>query len=286
MSISILTLVSTSLAQDKDINTKKEITQLKLFVDSGITYIKQTNKKIAYAEIGNPKGKFTHRDMYLFVFSYKGLCLAHGGDPKNMVGKNLYELQDQYGTPIVKIMIETARSGGGFLSYYWNNPLTNKIQAKTSYVKPIDKETFIGAGIYQLVDVPKSYQVKVEELKAYLKSGISYIKEHGAQAAYKEFENPNGEFIVKDMYLFVGTYDGLVLSNGGYKELTGTNLYNKKDEFGIPYNQSMCEIAKIGGGVVSYYWPNPVTKKIHFKISYAMPIDDKTWIGAGFYENL
>jgi len=263
---------------------KTEVNQLLAFVNSGVNYIKKHGSEKAFAEINNPNGQFRKGDLYLFVYDFNGVCLAHGYDPQHMVGKNLYNLQDKFGTPAIKLMLGIAKRGGGFVTFYWPEPSTGNVQLKTAYFKPLDNKYIIGAGLYKLLDVPQDQIVKLEALKAFVNAGIDYIKNHGEDAAYREFDEPYGEFRSGDWYMFVINYQGTFLAYGmDPKGYVDKNFYDIKDAFGTPIVQLLINTAKSGGGVVSYYWSTPTTGEVVLKSSYVKPLNDNALIGAGIY---
>ncbi|EKE00676.1 MAG: hypothetical protein ACD_21C00293G0005 [uncultured bacterium] len=262
-----------------------ELQTLKAFVQSGIDYFNKNGAKKTYSEINNPKGRFRQGELYLFIYDIKGNCLAHGSTISR-VGKNFYTELDKYGTPAVRLITELvkAKPGGGFISYYWPEPYTNKVQIKTSYIKAINNDLWIGSGIYKAVDVPQDQiSIKTEEIKAFINVGIEYYREHGAQASYKEFSNPSSQFRRGNVYLFVMDYSGKMIADGSNPTENGKNFYDAVDEFGTPFVQLFVQIAKEGGGSVSYYWPEPSSKKTKLKVSYVTPLDKDTFIGSGFY---
>jgi signal transduction histidine kinase len=264
-------------------SSNEDAKTLKAFVESGIDYINKYGTKKAYTEFNSPKGKFKQGELYLFAYNFDGTCLAHGSTISR-VGKKFNNERDKYGTPVIKLLSELAKAGGGFASYYWPEPDTNKIQLKTAYVKSINKNSYLGSGYYKALDVPKDQVfIKIEEVKAFINTGIEYYKEHGAQAAFKEFINPNGAFRIGDMYLFVLNSKGVMLAEGANLELVGKNLYDIKDDFGTPFVQLLIQIAKDGGRSVSYYWQQPSTKQVKLKVCYIIPLDSNTYIGSGFY---
>ncbi len=57
----------------------------------------------AFAEFSKPHGKFNHfkKDLYIFVYDLKGTCVAIGSNP-GMVGKNLFEMKDADGNPVIQ----------------------------------------------------------------------------------------------------------------------------------------------------------------------------------------
>jgi len=280
----IVILIPQSFA-DTSTEQRDQVVKLKAFVDSGIDYIKQQGADKAYAEFSNIHGKFRQEKFYLAVYKYDGTCLAHGVFPEEKADKNLYEQKDPYGTPYIKLMTKLAKTGGGFIRYYSRDPDTHAIHIRTAYVKPIDDNTFIVSGVYDFFEVPVSYDVKVAELETFVNTGIKYINEHGEEAAFKEFDNPEGKFVHGKSHLFVITYDGLMIVDAGsLKQFTGKNIYDLKDEFGTPFVRMYIEISKAGGGIAGHYWLNPYTHTIQYKINYIKPFGKDKLIGAGFYE--
>jgi len=265
-------------------SVQKDVVNLKAFVDLGLKYIKEQGEAKAYKEFSDPKGKFRKENLYLFVFGFNGKVLAHGGDPKTFLGKNLFNAKDKFGTPFFQLFVEAANRGGGVVSYYWPRPDTGVLQYKTSYIAPINDRAFIGAGVYKSLEVLKSQEDRINELKKFVDSGVEYIKQKGVTEAYKEFNNPQGKFRKDDWYIFICDYNGEILSHGGDpKKMIGFNITNFLDEFGTPIFKLFVEAAKSGGGTVSYYWPYLDTSIIKFKTSYIRPIDANTFIGAGYY---
>jgi len=65
-------------------------------VKKAIAMAKAKGNEAAFAEINNPKGQFTDRDLYVFVYDINGKCVAHGQNLK-MVGKELIDMKDADG---------------------------------------------------------------------------------------------------------------------------------------------------------------------------------------------
>jgi cytochrome c len=119
----------------------------KALIQKAVAFIKANGKAKAVAEFNNPKGQFTNGDLYVLAYELDGTSLANANI--KLVGKNLIDLKDSDGTPLVKGMIDTAKAGGGWYDYKWNNPATKTIQGKTTYVELIDGAWMIGCGIYK-----------------------------------------------------------------------------------------------------------------------------------------
>ena len=111
--------------------------------------IKADGKEKAFAAFADPNNKDFHdRDLYIFVYDMNGVNLTHGNNPK-MVGKNLLEMKDREGKPLIREMIEVAKSKGkGWVDYKWPNPVTQTVEAKSSYVEKVD-DMLVGSGIYK-----------------------------------------------------------------------------------------------------------------------------------------
>lgn len=276
----ITTILATS-AEKK--SYQKKLESIKNFVDSGIEYVRINGKDKAFKEFNNPKGKFRKGDLYLFAYDYQGTNLVYGVDPQNMVGKNFFNVRDIYGTTVFRLIAKVAKHGGGFVHYYWPKPNSNNIEYKTAYVAPLDNNIFIGSGLYENIEAPVTIEIKIEELKAFLSKAIEYYKTNGEKKAFAEFNNPHGRFTHGSVYVFVDSYDGVILANGADPKLVGQNYLDIKDEFGTPFMRMLIEAAKNGGGLVSYYWPNPETHNVELKTTYVIPLTDHSFICAGFY---
>jgi cytochrome c len=100
------------------------------------------------AVIDQSTSEFHDRDLYPFIYDLTGLNVAHGARPA-LVGKNLISLKDQDGKHLIRDMIAIATtSGSGWVDYKWPNPITNKIEDKSSYVEKLG-DYFVGVGVYR-----------------------------------------------------------------------------------------------------------------------------------------
>jgi len=137
-----LLLVSFSFAAGGTANEAKAL------MVKGVAFVKAEGKEKAFAEFTNQKGKFVDRDLYIFAVDFNGITLAHGGNAK-LVGKDLIGLKDADGIYFMKNFIETAKTkGSGWVDYKWVNPVTKKIESKSTYIQKMDNY-FLGCGIYK-----------------------------------------------------------------------------------------------------------------------------------------
>src|SRR5580658_217329 len=93
--------------------------------------------------------EFHDRDLYPFIYDMSGICVAHGARPA-LIGKNLIDLKDQDGKYLIRELAAVATGpSSGWVDYKWPNPITNKIEDKTSYVEKLDSDHFVGVGVYR-----------------------------------------------------------------------------------------------------------------------------------------
>ena len=125
--------------------------------DEAVAMVKRVQEKFkkdgadaTFKAVSDPFNKEFHdRDLYAYIYTLSGLCVAHGARPA-LIGKNLIDIKDQGGNYLVRAHIEIAKGpGSGWVSYKWPNPLTNKIEDKTSYVEKMGDNYFLGVGVYK-----------------------------------------------------------------------------------------------------------------------------------------
>jgi cytochrome c len=103
-----------------------------------------------FKAVDDPAAKEFHdRDLYPFIYDMTGRCVAHGARPA-LIGKNLVDIKDQDGKFLIREMITLTKGAGhGWVDYKWPNPITNKIEDKTSYVDKLGDNYFVGVGVYR-----------------------------------------------------------------------------------------------------------------------------------------
>jgi signal transduction histidine kinase len=145
--IMVVCFLVCGIAYAAEKGTAKEATVL---VDKAIAYYMANGKNKAFAEFNNKNGQFVNKDLYVFVLDWNGTILAHGVTAK-LINQATGELKDSDGKYFMKEMVKVAQTKGtGWVDYKWTNPLTKKIEQKSSYVKRIGNENLlIGCGIYK-----------------------------------------------------------------------------------------------------------------------------------------
>lgn len=123
-----------------------------------------------------------------------------------------------------------------------------------------------------------------DEAIAMVNAAYEHIKKVGAEKAYKDFTTDKAAWTRKDLYVMVYDSKAVALAHGGNEKLIGKDMSAIKDPNGKPVVGGLLEVAKKGGGWFDYDWPDPVTRKLMGKSTYArsQPSGDG-FIGVGIY---
>ncbi len=126
--------------------TKDDATAM---ISKAITYIKTNGVEKAFPAFMDTTGEFVKGELYVFVYDFSGVCLAHGQKPK-LVGKNRIDVADVNGKKYIEEMVNLAKTKGtGSVDYLFQNPESKKIEPKTSFFTRVPgKDMFVACGIY------------------------------------------------------------------------------------------------------------------------------------------
>lgn len=118
-------------------------------LDNASALIRKQGMAKALASFNDSKGAFVHDDLYVFAVNLKsGKFEAHGMNPK-WTGTDAHELHDVEGHPLIKEMLELAKSKGeGTVDYVWRNPVTNAVEKKRTFIRR-ENGSLIGVGFYR-----------------------------------------------------------------------------------------------------------------------------------------
>lgn len=117
-------------------------------VRKAVQFAKANGKEALLAEVSSSKGKFVDRDLYISVYDFNGVVLAHGVNPK-LIGKNVSSLNDVDGKFFMRDILAQAKANGkGTTDYKWPHPETKQYQAKSAYYESTDG-MIISCGYYK-----------------------------------------------------------------------------------------------------------------------------------------
>ncbi len=87
-------------------------------------------------------------DGYFFVFDTGGRNLQHPRQP-DLEGRDLWDLKDAQGVPVIRELIARGHEGGGFVRYLWEKPSTRTLTPKLAYAISLPRwNMVIGTGVY------------------------------------------------------------------------------------------------------------------------------------------
>ena len=119
-----------------------------------------------------------------------------------------------------------------------------------------------------------------------VKAAVAILNAEGA-AAYPKFMGKDTEFIFGGTYIWVNSYDCVMLMHPIMDKMEGRELMSLQDVNGKRFFVEFVSAAKDGGGWVEYMWPKPGTKEAVRKVSYIMPakVDgQEVVVGCGIYD--
>ena len=204
--------------------------------------------------------RFNSGKGFYFIYTLKGVEELYPVSP-GTEGTNRYDLQDKNGVYVIRKEIEIVKKQGeGFSINYWKAPNGVMIYSKASFVKHFKPfNWYIGCKEYR-EDYIESVQKDVLERVAKIRFGM-------------------------DGYIFIITFDGVMLLNEAEKDLVGKNISRDfGDSAALVVREGRKAAKRPGGTFLDYTWKKPTTGKIEPKVSFIMGVPDWQWIvGAGVY---
>lgn len=197
----------------------------------------------------------SYPDSYIFILNMNGIEELNTDRPE-IEQRNVLDLQSDDGRYVAKEIINLAKQQQeGFIDYLWTKPGVNGMSyEKKSYIKLFTPyQWIIGTGAYGDT-IKKETQRKVLERLSKINKG-------------------------KDTYIFAGEYTGVSLLGPA----KGKNVLNIEDINGIKIVRELIDLAKSGGGFLTYSLPSiSPTNKMHKKLSYCTAVPEWEWyVGSG-----
>ena len=109
---------------------------------------------------------------YIFIYTLDGVSINDPTKPENL-GKNMIDIRDVNGVPIVRALIAAAQEGA-FVDYVWEKPTTGELSPKIASAVVFEPwRWLIGAGVY-LDDIDRLIAAKKMQKRDQL---IKYVME-------------------------------------------------------------------------------------------------------------
>jgi len=123
------------------------------------------------------------------------------------------------------------------------------------------------------------------EVIAFVNEAIAYADANGQDKALQEFNDSDGSFVRKDLYIFAYDLNGTCIAHPINPSLVGqTGL---SDTNGIDIVGRELALAKRGGGTLYIVFPNPAHGgKEELKQLFIEDVNDRMYLGSGLYLSL
>lgn len=253
-------------------------------VSHAVSYVGEVGEEKALLAFNNISGPFASGGTYIFAFDMNGTTLAMPFY-QDHIGVNERNLTDINGVSIGEEKIRVAGRGGGFFYYVYNNPAdAGKSQFKISYIEPAGPGWVTGAGVY-LPDIHVRFsEERRNELVSHVREATELVRKNGKAAGISVFNDPNGSFSNREMYIFVFDRNGTQLANPYQPDLIGANLLSDRDRYGSYPVQGLIEHAVKGGGFTYYFFADPAANyTIRLKLGYTELAGENLVVGAGIF---
>ncbi|OEZ58577.1 cache domain-containing protein [Duganella sp. HH105] len=123
-----------------------------------------------------------------------------------------------------------------------------------------------------------------DEAVAMVKRAGEYLQKNGKDKAVAAFNDPKGEFIQGDLYVFMFDKAGVALAHGQNAKMVNKNLMELSAGGVYPIKEFLkIGASPAGKGWVKYMWPNSISKNLEEKNTYVEKVGDYV-IGVGIYK--
>lgn len=123
----------------------------------------------------------------------------------------------------------------------------------------------------------------VREAQALFERASRLLDKEGPEKAFRAFNEPNGAFVTKDLYVFVIDTLGNYVANGAANGLIGSNVLETRDAAGNPLFRNMIEATKKESEArLRYVWLNRKDNVVEPKVTF-LHRNGNYILGVGYY---
>lgn len=134
---------------------------------------------------------------------------------------------------------------------------------------------------------PRSDEVLDEDISSmtsFVEDAAAFGLQNGRAAALAVFNDPKGEFIDGELYIFAYDMNATTLAHPYQPGIIGENRMANADENGLETLKNFVDLAARGGGYLYYVFPNPSDGyRKQLKLVAIRPVDDTWFVGSGIY---
>lgn len=124
------------------------------------------------------------------------------------------------------------------------------------------------------------------EARALAERAAAHLEAVGPDRAFRAFMDPNGDFVDRDLYVFVIDFRGVLIASGGFPDSIGSMVADARDRDGRPFIREMLQLAREHEqGWIEYEMIHPCTGEMTPKISYVKRVGPVI-VGVGAFGTL
>jgi len=122
------------------------------------------------------------------------------------------------------------------------------------------------------------------EARALFDHAVKYLQTNGEAKAWAAFNDPKGEFVKKDLYVYVIDRQGTYVANGAAPDtLIGLKVLDSVDAAGKPLFREMIAVTeKQQEASIRYVWLNRKSNRVQHKLAWLHREKDYI-LGVGYY---
>jgi methyl-accepting chemotaxis protein len=131
----------------------------------------------------------------------------------------------------------------------------------------------------------KLRQGTADEALTLTNRAFELVQSVGFDEAFKKFQDKNGEFVDRDLYIFALDRQGIYRIMGADINRVGSRLSEVPGVDARQLLEDAWHRCELGGGWVEYNITNPLNGDVRGKSSYVLPLSDDLLIGCGAYRS-
>jgi len=254
------------------------------FVETASKYFSQKGVE-AFIDFGEEGNKWLKGERYLFVYDLGGKCVFHPYE-KKFVGKNMLDLHDMNGKPVIRYIVDIANNTSkpfGWVHYLWAERREIFPSWKSAYIMRVNDPRgipyIIGSGTYD-IRLEKKFMVDIVDAAA------SLIEKEG-EVAYSKLADKSTVFYFSGIYIFVISMEGKAIVDPVFPGIKGRDMIDFKDGIGKYVVREMIDKLKEKNKVfIVYLWPKPGQSTLSKKIVYIRKVkvgDENVIVGSGLF---
>ncbi|WAI01569.1 cache domain-containing protein [Methanogenium organophilum] len=134
---------------------------------------------------------------------------------------------------------------------------------------------------------PRSDTVLDEDIlrvESFVEDAAAFAQQNGRDVALAAFNDPEGDFIDGELYIFAYDMNGTTLAHPYQPGIIGENRTAVVDGNGLEIIKCCRDLAARGGGYLYFTFPNPSDSyRDELKLAAIRPVDDTWYVGSGIY---